>query len=275
MMSCGLCSKWQHIACHDRADQQAGRSRRNWDVVEFFCLKCRAHRAGVTFPKAEGSSRGLGASTGRSAGGVQSSMSMGGDQLDPTPYLGHGGTKYGDVNSNPYMGAVGSQPALQPAPVDGSSGSYTREQHVSNVRSAPSLSGPGIHARQRQRQQHVPQHQSHPPQQQPYGAATTIAFSHYQPQQRGFSSSPLQQQYNASGHTQPYGHHAINTLSGQPGQHTISNGSSQSYQVCYFLSQCLIRRQTMLSNRHLKRDGTSPLRRHNVRLVLVPRPTLV
>ncbi|PPQ91826.1 hypothetical protein CVT25_000273 [Psilocybe cyanescens] len=41
MMSCGRCSKWQHILCHDRADQAAGRPRRNWDAVDFICKSCR------------------------------------------------------------------------------------------------------------------------------------------------------------------------------------------------------------------------------------------
>jgi len=40
MMSCGRCSKWQHIFCHDRADQTAGRPRRNWDSVDFTCKSC-------------------------------------------------------------------------------------------------------------------------------------------------------------------------------------------------------------------------------------------
>jgi hypothetical protein len=40
MMSCGRCSKWQHIFCHDRADQTAGRPRRNWDSVDFICKGC-------------------------------------------------------------------------------------------------------------------------------------------------------------------------------------------------------------------------------------------
>lgn len=44
MMSCGMCSKWQHIHCHDRADQAAGRPRRNWDSVDFICRRCRASR---------------------------------------------------------------------------------------------------------------------------------------------------------------------------------------------------------------------------------------
>jgi len=42
MMSCGKCFKWQHIACHDLTDKRAGRSKRNWDSVEFICLQCRS-----------------------------------------------------------------------------------------------------------------------------------------------------------------------------------------------------------------------------------------
>lgn len=44
MLCCGLCSQWQHIACHDRADVQAGRPRRNWDHVDFVCRQCQARR---------------------------------------------------------------------------------------------------------------------------------------------------------------------------------------------------------------------------------------
>lgn len=46
MMSCGRCSKWQHIRCHDRADQAAGRPRRNWDSVDFICKSCRTAQQG-------------------------------------------------------------------------------------------------------------------------------------------------------------------------------------------------------------------------------------
>jgi hypothetical protein len=42
MMSCGVCSKWQHIQCHNRADRLAGRPRRNWNSEEFICSRCRA-----------------------------------------------------------------------------------------------------------------------------------------------------------------------------------------------------------------------------------------
>ena len=42
LLCCGKCSKWQHIACHDSADRQAGRPKRNWDTEEFTCRTCQA-----------------------------------------------------------------------------------------------------------------------------------------------------------------------------------------------------------------------------------------
>lgn len=44
MMSCGICSKWQHISCHDNADLLAGRRKRNWDIEEFICQHCRPQK---------------------------------------------------------------------------------------------------------------------------------------------------------------------------------------------------------------------------------------
>ncbi|KAJ7219982.1 hypothetical protein GGX14DRAFT_432652 [Mycena pura] len=44
MLCCGLCSQWQHIACHDQIDKRAGRPPRNWDQVEFVCRQCQARR---------------------------------------------------------------------------------------------------------------------------------------------------------------------------------------------------------------------------------------
>ena len=41
LLCCGKCSKWQHIACHDLADRQAGRPKRNWDTEEFICRACQ------------------------------------------------------------------------------------------------------------------------------------------------------------------------------------------------------------------------------------------
>ena len=44
MMSCALCSKWQHILCHNKRDQAEGHPTRNWDSVEFICQRCRAYQ---------------------------------------------------------------------------------------------------------------------------------------------------------------------------------------------------------------------------------------
>ena len=44
MMSCALCSKWQHILCHNKRDQVAGHPPRNWDSVEFICQRCRTYQ---------------------------------------------------------------------------------------------------------------------------------------------------------------------------------------------------------------------------------------
>ncbi len=41
LLCCGKCSKWQHIACHDLADRQAGRPKRDWDREEFICCACQ------------------------------------------------------------------------------------------------------------------------------------------------------------------------------------------------------------------------------------------
>lgn len=41
LLCCGKCSKWQHITCHDLADRQAGRPKRDWDREEFICRACQ------------------------------------------------------------------------------------------------------------------------------------------------------------------------------------------------------------------------------------------
>ncbi|KZS92587.1 hypothetical protein SISNIDRAFT_122053 [Sistotremastrum niveocremeum HHB9708] len=38
---CDTCGKWQHVWCHDNADQRAGRPRRDWNKVEFRCFRCQ------------------------------------------------------------------------------------------------------------------------------------------------------------------------------------------------------------------------------------------
>lgn len=37
-----MCQKWQHIRCHDLVDQRMGRPLRDWDHQQFYCHPCRA-----------------------------------------------------------------------------------------------------------------------------------------------------------------------------------------------------------------------------------------
>jgi len=59
MVSCNSCGKWQHIPCHDHADAQARRPKRNWNdsSLEFLCRPCHARRdlpvAGSSYPSAQ------------------------------------------------------------------------------------------------------------------------------------------------------------------------------------------------------------------------------
>jgi len=46
LLCCGKCSKWQHIPCHDNIDRIEGRPKRNWDIEEFICRRCRYPAAG-------------------------------------------------------------------------------------------------------------------------------------------------------------------------------------------------------------------------------------
>ncbi|KAJ1925560.1 hypothetical protein IWQ60_004498 [Tieghemiomyces parasiticus] len=40
MVACERCDIWQHIACINRADRQAGRPKRDWDHEDFVCQSC-------------------------------------------------------------------------------------------------------------------------------------------------------------------------------------------------------------------------------------------
>jgi len=196
MMSCGLCSKWQHIACHDLADHQAGRRRRNWDRVEFFCAQCWAKKAAVARPPLP-----------------QAQISTAGTGHTPTknPYMTHSIANL--AHASQYMNSTYA-PSV---PAVNGSMAYTHEPQVSSVRATAPPPAVPQHPPTLPVQAHQ-QHQSY---------AAPISFSHYQPQQRGFSSStePL---YGPSSHTQPYGHPATHN---QYHQYPVMNGAGQSYQT--------------------------------------------
>ncbi|KAG5637972.1 hypothetical protein H0H81_002416 [Sphagnurus paluster] len=189
MMSCGICSKWQHIACHDLADQQAGRQRRNWDLVEFFCLQCQKRRT----------------SSSRTAPPQPHfSSSMGQPQVH-TPYISqHSITSLAQASHYTDSG----YPHAVPVSMNGDF-SYSRDTRMSSTRPpVPSIPQPSQVSRQ---------------QSQHYG--TPISFTHYQPQQRGFSST-AEPFYGQSSHTQSYGYAASQN---QYSQYPAMNGNVHSY----------------------------------------------
>ena len=132
LLCCGKCSKWKHIACHDLADRQAGRPKRNWDTEEFICRACQSHST----------------ANGRQVPNGSSSASYDAGRT-PSPYYHQ-------------TGYAGQAPFSQ--------------------------------------------HPHHP--RPPYQQHTAITFSHYQPQQRGFTSSHslphVQAMPQAPTYTQPH-----------------------------------------------------------------------
>ena len=201
MMSCGMCSKWQHITCHDAADQRAGRRRRNWDQVEFVCLQCRtkqdsAFRAPSGFKAAY-----------QGHAPSQTDTSVAYPTIGPT------------LNGNP---SAVSGTMQQPYTVNGSGASMHLHDYqgamTSNMRSAAPASQQPVH--------HL--HSRLPPQRQ-HEHGPPISFTHYQPQQRGFSSSAQQLSY-PSVNVQPYGQASF--LDQHPQQYPIRmfNGSGSPQQ---------------------------------------------
>ena len=142
LLCCGRCSKWQHIACHDMADRNAGRPKRDWDAEEFICCACQGRNVPNGRQVPNGSS--------------SASYDLG---RTPSPY-------HHQPSGYPGQASYGQNYPLHP---------------------------------------HLPRL--------PYPHHTAITFSHYQPQQRGFSSthssSPhAQAMSQAPTYTQPaYGTH--------------------------------------------------------------------
>lgn len=154
MVSCGMCSRWQHITCHDTADRTAGLPRRNWEVQQFYCKRCKP----VAMQRlANGSSRG--------------------STTEPT------------ATSHPR--AQKTYPQVQQY------GAYAPAAPDTHYPSQASYTS-GVYG------QHYPQDQ--------YGQSSaavyarsqrpqnSITFSHYQPQQHGFSRAPWSNGYSLDGH---------------------------------------------------------------------------
>lgn len=168
MMSCGLCSKWQHIACHDHADMQAGRPKRNWDEAEFFCRQCRLKKL-----------------TSHSSGHQQPGMTQ-----NSNPYM--------SVRIPPSAGAYSS--ANPPAPAMQRSGSnhstsngYYRQQVSDSRSSAPLPNASQLEPKAISFAHYQPQQRGF----------TSVASTSQQPQQAYGNHAPYQSYGQSSGQQYP------------------------------------------------------------------------
>ncbi|KAF4614064.1 hypothetical protein D9613_007673 [Agrocybe pediades] len=152
MMSCGRCSKWQHISCHDQADRAAGRPRRNWDAVDFLCKACR--------------------STGQRTDVYRKDMA----QLPPSQYLtssygAHLSHARSDYQANHHPSSFTTNPLVQSYYARPNGQHVMAKEHVQQNFYTPN----GNQANS----SHYTTSMNRP-----------ISFSHYQPVAHGFSSSP-------------------------------------------------------------------------------------
>ena len=176
MVSCGICSRWQHIRCHNQDDARAGRPARNWDDQPFYCRRCKP----VAEQRLANGTRHSGGAERRNHGSrshhSQSHSLAQSQKASPsvTPYYPYPQTS-DPRYSLPASQAGGSAYGLPHSPV--------HSNNVPQPNSAYSRRAPG-----------------------------TIAFSHYQPDQHGFTRSPysngypngMQSQPQPAQYTQPY-----------------------------------------------------------------------
>lgn len=183
MVSCGMCSRWQHITCHDTADRNAGLSRRNWEVQQFYCSRCKPT---AMQRLANGGSRSSVVDRQRSQSHTPKSHPNEATQYNsypqPTSDMRYPQQQVSYTNGTPY------------------NHQYPQDQLAMN-------SGP-MYARS----------------QRPQG---NITFSHYQPQQHGFSRTAWSNGYS----TESYNGRTMQQYSQQYHQNSTYNVGQPSYQV--------------------------------------------
>lgn len=183
MVSCGMCSRWQHITCHDTADRNAGVPRRNWEVQQFYCSRCKP------------------AAMQRLAnGGSRTSVTERQRSQSRTP-----------KTHTPEVGQYNSYP--QP-PADTR---YSPHQ-------VPYANGMSYGQQYPQDQLAVNPASMYTRSQRPQGG---ITFSHYQPQQHGFSRSTWSNGYP----TESYNGRAMPQYGHQYHQNGSYSSSQPAYQV--------------------------------------------
>ncbi|KIP10978.1 hypothetical protein PHLGIDRAFT_125116 [Phlebiopsis gigantea 11061_1 CR5-6] len=185
MVSCGMCSRWQHITCHDTADRNAGFPRRNWDVQQFYCSRCKP------------------AAMERLANGGGSHSGVTDHQRAHSRAGKTQPASAAQFNSYPPTASDVRYPQPQQVTYPNGISSYGH-QYTQDQLAMPSSS---MYGRSSQRSQ------------------SGIAFSHYQPQQQGFSRSSWSNGYP----TESYNGRAM-TQYGQPyHQNGSYGGGPQPY----------------------------------------------
>jgi hypothetical protein len=172
MMSCGSCSKWQHIQCHDKRDRAMGRPKRDWDRIEFFCQRCLALRNNSLQQQAQ---RANGASSHypSSQQHVQATMPYAQSWQSQALYNpkahGHHGGYPAQQETTTTSNYAHPHPQAYLAPTSSLRSSYPSQSVYAN----------------------------------PY-SANPVSFNHYQPQERSFASDsrgqvPQNQYYRTNG----------------------------------------------------------------------------
>jgi hypothetical protein len=204
MMCCGKCSKWQHIPCHDNADSQAGRPKRNWDTEDFICRKCRPSTT---------------------HGGFSQQRRQYLPTQDPNRLPLPAQQPLNTHARPPFIHSHGESPAIytdssRPHTPAAKSAHHSQNQ-LSRVHTRP----PAVSI--------APVQQSRP-----YQSQSAITFTHYQPQERGFSAHGHQHQPDPVTQTQPYTQqHSSYGLPTSQYRYPQSNSPSlYSHQVSFFLT---------------------------------------
>jgi len=52
LVACDNCDRWEHVVCHRKADEKAGRPKRDWDNDPFLCEDCEGLEESVVLPSA-------------------------------------------------------------------------------------------------------------------------------------------------------------------------------------------------------------------------------
>ncbi|KAJ2918442.1 hypothetical protein MD484_g1915, partial [Candolleomyces efflorescens] len=201
MMSCGSCSKWQHIQCHDKRDRALGRPKRDWDRIEFFCQRCLALRNN-SLQQQQQRANGASSHYSSSQQHVQTTMPYAQSWQSQALYNpkahGHGHHGGYPAQQEPVATSNYAHPQAYLAPTSSVRSSYPSQTAYAN----------------------------------PY-STNPISFNHYQPQERSFANDsrgqvPQNQYYRANGSWDPTRYQTYPSQNAWNPNHYGANGSSST-----------------------------------------------